>query len=128
MKWRLQFILLVLFTGCIIMGGIHLAERGIQSIDGIQNGPAQSFQITRLDNGKMEMTVLGRDYSIQEMPSLPVMQSSPNTPPPANGKERERTAWGNQIGQWLTSYTQKLTSWFAHFDKGFPSDSSSFNF
>jgi len=119
------------------MGGIHLAERGIQRIDGIQNGPVQSFQITRMDNGSMEMTVLGREYFIRDMPNLPVLQSSPNPPPPDQDMDRERKAWGNQIGYWLTSYTQKLTSWLSHLDKGFLSphegkegetDSSSFNF
>lgn len=115
MKWRLQFISLVIFAGCMIMGGIHLAEKGVQRIDGIHNGPAQSFQITVLDNGKMEMTVFGREYSMLEEQGLSDMQSIPASALPEKEQDQERTVWGNQIGHWLTSTTQKLTNWFTHF-------------
>ena len=120
MKWRLLFILLVLTAGCMIIGGIHLAEKGIQRIDGIQDGPAQSFQIIRLENGVMEMTVLGREYSLKETPVLPMMKAVPRSPLPVQDIIEERNAWGNQIGQWLTSFSQKMTSWLTSFEIGTP--------
>lgn len=98
MKWRFQFILLVLIMACMIMGGIHLAERGIQRVDGIQDGPAESFHVARLENGKLEMTVLGKEYFIKDETVLPVFGSL-SSPPLANDEYRESFAWEKQIDQ-----------------------------
>jgi hypothetical protein len=65
-KWRLQFIFLVMLMAFLILGGIHLAEQGTQRLDGFTDGPSQSFHITRENQGEIEMTVLGKQYSVKE--------------------------------------------------------------
>jgi hypothetical protein len=66
MKWRLQFIFLVMLMAFLILGGIHLAEEGTRQLDGFTDGPSQSFHITRANQGEIEMTVLGKQYSVKE--------------------------------------------------------------
>ena len=67
------------------------------------------------------MTVLGREYSLHETTVPPMMKAVPNSPLLEQDLIEERNAWGNQIGQWLTSFTQKLTSWLTSFEMGQPS-------
>ena len=116
MKWRLQFISLALTMGLLMITGIHLAEKGIQRVEGISDGPAQSFQVTQREDGKMEMTVLGREYSLQDTNVLPIFQSESSTRDPTEDEYKSRHSWGNQIGHWMTSISQKALNWVTRFE------------
>lgn len=115
MKWRIQFILLVMVMSCLVIGGIHLAEKGIQRVEGTEDGPVQSFNIARVDQGKMEMTVLGRQYSITNQQDLPheemTQDSSVSSPPSQQHMENWASTIGNRVGRWMTTSTQKLMNW-----------------
>ncbi|RKD23982.1 hypothetical protein BEP19_06065 [Ammoniphilus oxalaticus] len=114
MKWRLQFMTLVALTGLLMITGIHLAEQGIRHVEGVADGPSQSFQLAQRGDGKMEMTVLGRDYVIEEETILPLFQTYSATS--GAGKEQPvRQPRGDQIGQWLTSISQKALEWMTRF-------------
>lgn len=116
MKWRIQFILLVMVMTCFVIGGIHLAEKGIQRVEGTEDGPTQSFHIARVDQGTMEMTVLGKQYSLSSQVSM-LEESLPKDPSPVSTIEKETpivnwtSSIGNHVGRWMTSATQKLMDW-----------------
>lgn len=111
MKWRIQFIFLVVTMFGLIMGGIHLAEKGIQRVEGTQDGPTQSFHITRLENGILDMTVLGKDYSLKNEAITPVFQTLPAAGVSGANQEQPSGSAGYWIGNWIASYSQKLLSW-----------------
>ncbi|MEW9667337.1 DUF3679 domain-containing protein [Ammoniphilus sp. 3BR4] len=114
MKWRIQFILLVMVMSCLVIGGIHLAEKGIQRVEGTEDGPAQSFHIARVDQGKMEMTVLGKQYSLSSQNTI-LEESLPQSPVSSGSHDRSIENWassmGNHVGRWMTSATQELMDW-----------------
>lgn len=63
MKLAAKFCLLVgvLFAG--IMFGINAAEKGMQRIEGATDLPGKSFVIKKVENGKMEVEVLGKQVT-----------------------------------------------------------------
>ncbi|WP_167577566.1 DUF3679 domain-containing protein [Ammoniphilus sp. YIM 78166] len=107
MKWRIQFIVLVMFMSCLVIGGIHLAEKGIHRVEGLDHEPKQSFDITRAEHGKLEMTVLGRQYSLEQ--DIIPERSSP--PPSERPSENWASKIGNEVGTWMTLASQKLMGW-----------------
>lgn len=106
MKWRIQFIFLVVSMFGLILGGIHLAEKGIQRVEGTQDGPAQSFHIARLENGRLDMTVLGRDYSLDKEAISPVIETF--SAAGDSSTEQEHPSSFSEMGNWIATSVQKL--------------------
>jgi hypothetical protein len=101
--------MLVMLLPGVMIGGIYLAEKGTQRVDGIRDGPAQSFSIVRMEDGMLEMTVLGRQYFFHDGRQIP--------PPSSTNQEDENSAahsknWfsevGNFIGNQIRSFTRGL--------------------
>lgn len=114
MKWRFQFIFLVVAMFGLIFGGIHLAEKGIQRVEGTQDGPAQSFHIARLENGKLDMTVLGRDYTLDKEALRPVIETfSPSGVSSADQAPLSEST-GDELKSWMSSYVQRVLAWLLH--------------
>lgn len=103
MKWRIQFFLLVAVMGAFVLGGIHLAERGIKRVDGFTNGPVQSFQIARQENGRLEMTVFGRQFSFYQNPEAFTADTPSGTP--HNG----RMDWPGIIERYVDSWVTAIS-------------------
>jgi hypothetical protein len=113
LKWRLQFIMLVMLLPGVMIGGIYLAEKGTQRVDGIRDGPAQSFSIVRMEDGMLEMTVLGRQYFVHDgrqvqppsSKSLDAKQEDENS---AAHSKNWFSEVGNFIGNQIRSFTRGL--------------------
>ncbi|HJV44598.1 MAG TPA: DUF3679 domain-containing protein [Bacillota bacterium] len=99
MKWRIQFLILVTVMSGLVLGGIHLAEEGIQRVDGMRSS-SEAFHIARAESGKLEMTVLGRHYQLQDQGIITVP---------------ERKNWmsitGNTLGGWITTTVKGMIIW-----------------
>jgi|GEM_PF-4321783 len=103
MIWRIKFFGFVLFMICFVLGGIQLAENGTRRLDGFENGPAQSFHIARVDQGKLEMTVLGQQYYING-----------GVDRTYKGKEAASnwiSSIGNSVGEWISISTNDIAKW-----------------
>ncbi|MBP1930504.1 DUF3679 domain-containing protein [Ammoniphilus resinae] len=102
MIWRIKFFGFVLFMICFVLGGIQLAENGTRRLDGFENGPAQSFHIARVDQGKLEMTVLGQQYYINGVDR-------------ATDQGQAASNWissiGNSVGDWISTSTNNMAKW-----------------
>ncbi|CAM5793842.1 MULTISPECIES: DUF3679 domain-containing protein [Brevibacillus] len=55
---KLTGLLFVLLIGVVL--GLQTAERGIQKVSGMPEQPPQTFSIKKIDNGKMEIAVMGK--------------------------------------------------------------------
>jgi hypothetical protein len=115
MKWRIQFILLVTLMSCFVIGGIHLAEKGTQRVDGAW-GSSQSFNINRADSGSLEMTVLGKSYSIEDEGIVPFTGQAPvesgNVAQDTKQEHNLFSAAGNTFGGWLSGVAKKVVTRF----------------
>lgn len=60
MSIRLKIVSLVAVLLIGVALGLQTAERGISKIDGIPEQKPQSFYITKLDKGQMEVAVMGK--------------------------------------------------------------------
>ncbi|MEJ8547472.1 DUF3679 domain-containing protein [Brevibacillus borstelensis] len=55
---RLTGLLIVLLIGVVL--GLQTAERGIQKVSGMPEQQPQTFSIKKIDNGQMEIAVMGK--------------------------------------------------------------------
>ncbi|WP_052947517.1 DUF3679 domain-containing protein [Aneurinibacillus tyrosinisolvens] len=63
MKLAAKFFLLVGVLVFGILWGINTAEKGIQRVEGASDQPSKGFHITKVDNGRLEVEVLGKQIS-----------------------------------------------------------------
>lgn len=112
--WRIQFVALLFAMSVFVGAGVYFVEKGIQRIDGVADGPAQSFQVTQRADGKMDMTVLGREYVIENDAILPMIESIPFRDIDFDARP-ERFSWGNEIGRRVTDLSQKALDWMTRF-------------
>jgi hypothetical protein len=101
-KLAAKFFLLVgvLFLG--ILCGINLAEKGIQRIEGATDQQVKGFYIKKVENGRFEVEVLGKQ----------VVSKSPFSVVPTvtvGGNWISRT--GNEIRTWVVGTTRKTMEW-----------------
>jgi hypothetical protein len=99
-KLAAKFFLLVgvLFAG--ILCGINVAEKGIQRIEGASDQPVKGFYIKKVENGRFEVEVLGKQIVAQ--PSL----SNTKT---AGENWVSRT--GNEVRSWVVTSTRQMIEW-----------------
>jgi hypothetical protein len=62
-KLAAKFFLLVGVLVFGILWGINTAEKGIQRIEGASGQPSKGFHITKIENGRLEVEVLGKQIS-----------------------------------------------------------------
>lgn len=56
---RLTGLLVVLLIGVVL--GLQTAERGIHKVSGLPEQETQTFSIKKIDNGQMEIAVMGKE-------------------------------------------------------------------
>ncbi|ERI07977.1 DUF3679 domain-containing protein [Aneurinibacillus aneurinilyticus] len=100
MKLTAKFFLLVgvLFAG--ILCGINLAEKGIQRIEGASDQPVKGFYIKKVENGRFEVEVLGKQVVTEDTLSSARMSS-----------ENWISHTGNSVRNWVVTATRNMMKW-----------------
>ncbi|MBH0331972.1 MULTISPECIES: YqxA family protein [Brevibacillus] len=55
---KLTGLLIILLVGVVL--GLQTAERGISKVSGVPEGQAQTFSIKKVDQGQVEIAVMGK--------------------------------------------------------------------
>jgi len=99
-KLAAKFFLLVgvLFVG--ILCGINLAEKGIQHIEGASDQPVKGFYIKKVENGSIEVEVLGK-----QVVSEPALSEARMV------GESWISHTGNRIRTWVVTTTRNMMEW-----------------
>ncbi len=93
---KLIGLLAILLVGVVL--GLQTAERGIYKVDGLPEQKPQSFYITKVDKGEMEIAVMGKQVK-------------------ANPKQMINyvSEFGLTAGQFVKDGTKKAIDWVAGF-------------
>ncbi|GAB7386591.1 hypothetical protein BSNK01_04260 [Bacillaceae bacterium] len=115
MKLFIQFFVLVVFLFFGVLLGIHTAEKGIYRISGTPDKPAQSFHITKIDDGKVEISVLGNRYKVENVDEITeeVQKKKEALEKQINEKHSRISQLGNWLGDWFRKLTRKGIDWLA---------------
>jgi hypothetical protein len=92
----LKFIGLVAILLVGVVLGLQTAERGLQKVEGVPAQNPQTFYIKKVDNGKMEIAVMGKQLSADA------------------GKATTYVShFGETLGDFVRDGTRKLIDWVA---------------
>ncbi|USG63902.1 YqxA family protein [Brevibacillus ruminantium] len=92
---RLTGLLVILLIGVVL--GLQTAERGIYKVSGLPEQQTQTFSIKKIDNGQMEIAVMGKQVQARAPGQMVNYMSSA----------------GQSIGQVVKAGTKITVEWIA---------------
>ncbi|GAA4706029.1 hypothetical protein GCM10023228_07820 [Brevibacillus fulvus] len=93
---KLTGLLLILFLGIAL--GLQAAEKGIYKVEGLPEQKPQTFYIKKIDNGEMEIAVMGKHVEARPKEMVNYVSSL-----------------GNSLGQAIKTGIQQAVDWLSSY-------------